>query len=74
MHGPYNYIFECPICQRVVKKAQSMKCCKKTFCEDSLNEGLKRYLMCPHCRFSERLAKLTIVSESHMTTTSLDDS
>ena len=47
---PVGRIFECPICQGVVKEAQSMRCCKKTFCKDCLDEALKRSSTCPLCR------------------------
>ena len=47
---PVGRMFECPICQGVVKKAHSVKCCKKTFCEDCLDEALKKSNKCPLCR------------------------
>ena len=47
---PVGRIFECPICQGVVKKAYSVKCCKKTFCKDCLDEALKKSNKCPLCR------------------------
>ena len=48
--NPVARIFECPICQGVVKKAQSVKCCKKTFCKQCLDEALKKSNRCPLCR------------------------
>ena len=47
---PMSRIFECPICQGVVKKAYSVKCCKKTFCKGCLDEALKKFNKCPLCR------------------------
>ena len=47
---PVGRMFECPICQQVVKKAHSVKCCKKTFCEDCLVEALNNVCRCPLCR------------------------
>ena len=48
--GPVCRMFECPICQGVVKKAYSVKCCKKTFCKGCLDEALKKFDKCPLCR------------------------
>ena len=47
---PVGRMFECPICQGVVKKAHSVKCCKKTFCKGCLDEALKKFNKCPLCR------------------------
>ena len=47
---PVGRMCECPICQGVVKEAQSVKCCKKTFCKDCLDEAMKRFKRCPLCR------------------------
>ena len=47
---PVSRMFECPICQGVVKKAHSVKCCKKTFCKGCLDEALKKFNKCPLCR------------------------
>ena len=47
---PVGRIFECPVCQGVVKEAQSVRCCKKTFCKRCLDEALKKFNKCPLCR------------------------
>ena len=47
---PVGRMFECPICQGVVKKAHSVRCCKKTFCEGCLDEALNKFYRCPLCR------------------------
>ena len=47
---PVGRMFECPICQGVVKKAHSVKCCKKTFCKGCLDEALNKSNKCPLCR------------------------
>ena len=47
---PVGHMCECQICQGVVKEAQSVRCCKKTFCKDCLDKALKKSSTCPLCR------------------------
>ena len=49
-YGNKTYSFKDPVCQGVVKEADSVKCCKKTFCKLCLDEALKRSSACPLCR------------------------